>query len=199
MVSFEEHEVKGKKRAQDSAQEVGIRIPFAVGVHVNFISVNISAALCTHGHAAIRFQLSKAGDVPWFSDDVSILVASGDEKVCVGAELSASPKEGWSVNDGHCHLFIGIFVCPVHDHFGGAAVADLLFQGETSIVRRGRVHGVDVDDVITRVVACKTTQAFWAADAFASQTVHEHWGIFHRLALTWIHDLQVRRVKWITA
>jgi len=83
VVSFEEHEVKREERTEDHSQEVGVAVPIAVSVNIDFISVNIRAALQTHGHAVRWLQFSETGDVTRASGDVQFLITGGDEEVSV--------------------------------------------------------------------------------------------------------------------
>lgn len=192
MVSFEEHEVKREERTEDHSQEVGVGVPVAVGVNVDFISVNIRAALQTHGHAVRWLQFSETGDVTRASADVKILITGGDEEVSVCAKLGASTEEGGSVDDGEWGLSAVSSV--VNDDFRRAAVADLLFEFEVTSVKAG-LGGENGNFVVARVVAREAAQAFWAANAFASRSEHKHWRVIHRFTLTGVDDLHVRGMK----
>lgn len=130
VISFEEHEVKREKRSENESQEVWILVPLALGVHVNFVTVDISAAFCEHRAAVAWLQLAKASDVSWSTGDVEILITSGDEEICVRAKFCASSEKGRSVDDSQRRLFAIGSALPVNYKFCSATVADLLFNLE---------------------------------------------------------------------
>jgi len=130
VISFEEHEVKREERSENESQEVWILVPLALRVHVNFVTVDISAAFCEHGPAAVWLQLAKAGDVSWRTGDVALLVTGGDEEICVRAKFCASSEEGRSVDDSQRRLVAIGSTLPVNDELCRAPVADLLFNLE---------------------------------------------------------------------
>jgi len=174
VVSFKEHEVKREERTEDHSQEVRVGVPVAVGVNVDFISVNIRAAFHAHGHAVRWLQLSEAGDVTRASHEIKFLITRGDEEVSVRAEFSASTEEGGPMDDSEWSL---IAICiVVNDDFCGASVADFLFKFEVSPIKTGfcAKHG---DLVVARVGTSKAAQAFWAANAFATRSEHKHRGV----------------------
>lgn len=154
MVSFEEHEVKREERTEDHSQEVGVSVPIAVSVNIDFISVNIRAALQAHGHAVRWLQFSETGDVTRASDDVTILITCGDEEVSICAKLGASTEEGGSVDDGEWGFLITIAM--INDDFRRAAVADLLFEFEGTTVKR-HLLVENGNFVVARIIAREAT------------------------------------------
>jgi len=154
VVSFEEHEVKREERTEDHSQEVGVLVPIAVKVDIDFISVNIRAAFHAHGHAVRWLQFSETGDVTRASGDVTILITGGDEEVSVCAKLGASTEEGGSVDDGERGFTVlsGIR----NDDFRRAAVADLLFEFEGAPVKR-HLLVENGNFVVARIIAREAT------------------------------------------
>lgn len=174
MVSFKEHEVKREERTEDHSQEVRVIVPVAVGVNVDFISVNIRAAFHAHGHAVRWLQFSESGDVTRASIESKVLITRGDEEVSIRAEFSASTKEGGPMDDSEW-ILSAIFGV-VNDDFRGASVADFLFEFEVPPIKAGfcAKHG---DLVVARVGTSKAAQAFGAANAFATRSEHKHRGV----------------------